>query len=256
MALKISTGLRNYLTGEGSLRKALEDAVLKIYSGTAPATADAAETGVLLATITKSSGAVTSGDRSTPRVYKILIGSYTTGHTFLVAVTVDGVGPTTYTYTAVSADDSVIKVAAKVARMLNDIPQLRAVPSLADGNLYVQCDIDGLDVTLADPGGGSGTLTVTALQSASRVNTLQLGAPAAGVIAKNSDIWSGVAVASGTAGYFRVVTSADSGSSSSTDVRMQGNVSTSGADLNLSNLNIVSGATQTIDTFELTLPVS
>ena len=40
MALKYSTGLRNFLVGEGSLRKAFEDAVLNLYSGAAPANAD------------------------------------------------------------------------------------------------------------------------------------------------------------------------------------------------------------------------
>ena len=37
---------------------------------------------------------------------------------------------------------------------------------------------------------------------------------------------------------------------------MQGNISTSGAELNLSNINIVLGATQTIDNFSLTEPAS
>jgi hypothetical protein len=58
MALKYSTGLRNFLVGEGSLRKVFEDAVLNLYSGAAPATADDAPLGVLLAKITKASGAV------------------------------------------------------------------------------------------------------------------------------------------------------------------------------------------------------
>ncbi len=52
MALKYSTGLRNFLLGEGSLRKAFEDGQLLIYSGAAPANADDAPLGVLLAKIT------------------------------------------------------------------------------------------------------------------------------------------------------------------------------------------------------------
>lgn len=256
MALKISTGLRNFLTGEGSLRKAFEDAVIKIYSGVAPSSPDDAASGVLLATITKASGAVTAGDRSTPRRYKVNIGSHGSGETFKLNVTADGVGPTTYTYTNTPDAGDADAVAKGVARMINDIPQLRAVAAEAGtGNLYVQGNIDGLDFTLAD-GSGTGTLTVTSVEASARANTLQLGAPAAGVISKNSDIWSGVAVATGTAGYFRVLTSLDTGVLSTTEVRMQGNISTSGAELNLSNLNIVIGATQTIDTFELTLPIS
>ena len=56
--LKYSTGLRNFLEGEGSLRKAFEDAVLNIYSGAAPANAGDAPLGAFLAKITKASGAV------------------------------------------------------------------------------------------------------------------------------------------------------------------------------------------------------
>ena len=61
MALKYSTGLRNFLVGEGFLRKAFEDGVLNIYSGAAPENADEAPTGVLLARITKASGALSAG---------------------------------------------------------------------------------------------------------------------------------------------------------------------------------------------------
>jgi hypothetical protein len=58
MALKYSTGLRNFLAGDGSLRKAFEDAVPNIHSRAAPSNADDAPLRVLLAKITKTSGAV------------------------------------------------------------------------------------------------------------------------------------------------------------------------------------------------------
>jgi hypothetical protein len=58
MGLKCSTWLRNFLAGEGSLRKVYEDTVLNIYSRTAPTNGDDAPLGVLLAKITKASGAV------------------------------------------------------------------------------------------------------------------------------------------------------------------------------------------------------
>jgi len=99
MALKYSTGLRNFLVGEGSLRKAFEDAVLNLYSGAAPANADDAPLGVLLAKITKASGAVASGARSIPKRCKVVIGSHGSGETFPFALTVDGVGPVTLTFT-------------------------------------------------------------------------------------------------------------------------------------------------------------
>ena len=68
MALKLSTGLRNILLEEGSLRKAFEDGILNIYSGAAPTSADDAATGTLLARITKASGAVVAGARSQSQI--------------------------------------------------------------------------------------------------------------------------------------------------------------------------------------------
>jgi len=260
MALKYSTGLRNFLIGEGTLRKAFEDGVLNLYSGAAPANADDAPTGVLLAKITKASGAVAAGERSTPQIGTIGITVAGVGATIIVAVTVDGAGPTDYTYAVLAEDNTLAKVAQKVARMLSDIPQLAAVATGADGNLYVKSRIDGLSFTIAKGGGGAGgtaTWSVTsAVVAAVRVNTLQFGNPAAGAIAKNADVWSGVGLVAGTAGYFRLVTSLDGGLLSTTDSRIQGTISTSGADLNMSSLNIALGATQTIDTFQLTHPAS
>ena len=257
MALKYSTGLRNFLVGEGSLRKAFEDAVLNIYSGAALANGDDAPTGVLLAKITKASGALAAGARSTPKRYKVVIGSHAEGHTFPFALTVDGVGPTTFTYTNTPDAGDAEAVAKAIARMPNDLPQLMAIAEGANGALYVQSRIDGLDFTLADAGGGSGTITsVTQVEAASSVNSLRFGNPAAGALAKNSDVWSGVGRANGTAGYFRLVTLGDGGLLSTTDIRIQGTISTSGGDLNMSSLNIALCATQTIDAFPLTFPAS
>jgi hypothetical protein len=255
MAGKLSTGLRNFRANGGSLRKAFDDAVLNIYSGVAPTEADDAPTGTLLAKITLASGALAANARSTPKRYKVTITSHVADSTFKLNLTVDGVGPTTYTFTNTPDAGGVDDVAKLVALMLNDIPQLIAVAEGANGNLYVQGDIAGLDFTLAD-GGGTGTLTVTTVEAAARVNSLQLGAPTLGVYTKSSDIWSGLGLAAGAAGYFRLVTSRDLGTDNTTDLRLQGTVSTSGAELNLSNINIAAGATQTIDTFQLTEPES
>jgi len=257
MALKLSTGLRNFLTGENTFRKAFEDGVLNIYSGALPADADAAPTGTLLVKVTKSSGAVAANARSTPQIGLILIGTHGSGETFIINVTVDGVGPTAYTFTNTPDAGGVLEVAMKVAEMLNDIPQLCAVASGSDGNIYVASRIAGLAFTIAD-GGGTGTITTLTSEvlAATVVNTLKFGPPSAGVISKNTDTWSGVGLAVGTCTYFRLVTSSDLGTANSTDIRIQGTVGTSGADLNLSNLNITVGPTETIDTFAITLPAN
>lgn len=49
----VSTGLRNHLLATGSLKAGLDGGVIRIYSGSAPADADAAVTGTLLCTISE-----------------------------------------------------------------------------------------------------------------------------------------------------------------------------------------------------------
>jgi len=111
MALKLSIGLRNFLMGEGSLRKVFKDGILNIYPGAAPAGADDATTGVLLAKITKDSGAVIAGERSAPQIGLIIIGSHAPGEPFIINVTVDSAGPTGYTFTNTPDAGGVAEVA-------------------------------------------------------------------------------------------------------------------------------------------------
>lgn len=144
MALKESTGLRNGMLVTGSLRSQLLNGFLKIYSGTAPASADDAVTGTLLCTISVSS--------------------------------------------------------------------------------------TGTGITL-DTTASAGTVSK---------------APA--------ETWSGVNAATGTAGYFRHVGSADTGASSTTQPRLQGDVATAGAELNFTSVALTSGATQTVDYYNVALP--
>jgi hypothetical protein len=78
-----------------------------------------------------------------------------------------------------------------------------------------------------------------------------------GVISKQVNTWDGVAVATGTAGYFRYCGStSDAGGTSTTEIRIQGAVATSGAELNMSSTSITSAATTTIDTFDITQPAA
>jgi hypothetical protein len=152
MALRLSTGLRDGLLGTDDFKGLFTDGVIRIYSGTQPTSADDAESGTLLCTITVGSGAFTAG---------------------------------------------------------------------------------------------------------AATNGLEFGTPGSGTIAKStSETWSGVAVATGTAGWFRFYANAMTTGSSTTAVRFDGSVSTSGAQLNMSSTAITSGATTTIDSFSVTIPAS
>jgi len=88
---------------------------------------------------------------------------------------------------------------------------------------------------------------------------LEFGDAAAGVIAKVvAEVWSGVGLApGGTATHYRLVGNASDTDALSTVLpRIQGTVGTSGADLNMSSVTVVTGATTTIDTFSYTLTTS
>jgi hypothetical protein len=56
MALRLSTGARNGLLGASGIETLFNGGKIRIYSGAQPASADYAETGSLLVTITSTSG--------------------------------------------------------------------------------------------------------------------------------------------------------------------------------------------------------
>lgn len=89
---------------------------------------------------------------------------------------------------------------------------------------------------------------------------LAWSAPANGSVSKVvGDVWSAVAVASGTPTFFRYQAPDDDGTLSNTRVRMQGKVglvSDPSADLALSSLAIANGAPLTIDAASATVPAS
>jgi hypothetical protein len=92
------------------------------------------------------------------------------------------------------------------------------------------------------------------------VNGLKFDKATGGAMDKlDSQTWSGVAASSGTAGWFRLEGPvADSGALDSVEsqIRLDGAISTSGAQLNMSSTSITAAATQTITSFPITLPTS
>jgi hypothetical protein len=85
-------------------------------------------------------------------------------------------------------------------------------------------------------------------------NGLNFDAPASGVLSKAAgEVWSGVGITGGTAGWFRFYTNLYHTGGGTTKICFDGAVSTSGAQMNLSSVSIVQGATTTIDSFTVTL---
>lgn len=255
MALQFSTGLRNFIGMYGSYKRALQGGVMKIYSGSAPSTADSAASGTLLCTVSLASGAVTSEICSAGSV--TIAGSSGS----VDSITVDG---KEILGAAVTFTTDLTTTAALVAAQINSY-----IPP--DGSEYIATSSGAKVVITALPGTGTApngdvvSTTVTTLTKTdvnmgtevagvSSVNGLTYGAIASGVLSK-SGTWSGVVASGGTAGYFRLCGSVvDAGASSTSLVRIQGTCGVSGADYNMSATTLTAAATHTVDTFSLTFP--
>jgi hypothetical protein len=92
------------------------------------------------------------------------------------------------------------------------------------------------------------------ISKASGTDGLLFGTAGAGILPKGGEVWSGLILVAGVAGYFRLYGTAGTSGSSASEKRMDGNVGVSGSDLVLANTSLVKDATLTIDTFSLEVP--
>ena len=81
---------------------------------------------------------------------------------------------------------------------------------------------------------------------------------AAGVLQKApAEAWQGTGLANGTAGYFRVVTNADDGTTvSNVFARIDGAIATSGSDMNMTSTTVATNAPLAAATATFTLPTT
>lgn len=258
MAQRKSTGLVNFMADSGSARTALANSRIDIYTGTQPASADDAISGTLLVTLTKGGGSFTA---ETLPQWKFTISGESGS---IDSVKVGGVECLS---AAVNYTTDLATTAAAVAANITahfGIPDYRATAS-------------GAAVTISGPVGSGATLnSLSAVVTATTLtvaynDTGETGAvftsgvtcvngcnflfPAvAGVLTKETTDWSGVAVATGTAGYFRIYSdSSDTKGSSTSFKRLDGAISTSGAELNISSTAITSGGTFAINSGTFTV---
>jgi hypothetical protein len=259
MTLRLSTALRDFVNNHGSLKDALHDGEIRIYTGSQPATADTAPSGTLLCTITAASQARTAEVLATGSV--TLAGSAGSVNT----ITVDGVE---VLGAAVAFDTDLTTTAAAVAAQINkfrSVPNYTATSSGAKVTIHAPrglgagangfvVDATCTTLTSTDVAMGSETAGVSA------VNGLRFGVSSSGVLVKDpTQVWSGVNASTGTAGWFRFTGSvADSGTtdSSAQQVRLDGAISTSGQQLNMSSTTLTALATTTLASFPMTLPTS
>lgn len=256
MALRLSTALRNFLLSHGSCKNALQNGVLKIYSGTQPTTADDAVAGTLLCTFSKASGAVTREVLATGTV------TLTGGASGSVdTVTVNGIN--IIPQGAVAFNTSLTQTATDLAAAINKGLSSPEYTATSSGAVVT---IKAMPGTGVGPNGFVVTATLTTLTATyanmaggvAAVNGLTFETAASGAVAKNAnETWSGVAAATGTAGWFRFEGSVTDPGTSDTGaqyLRLDGSIATSGANLNMSSTSITSGATQTLSSFSITQP--
>lgn len=142
------------------------------------------------------------------------------------------------------------QISTALSNKMLDTAPLRTVMNLGFIKIYA-----GTPPADADAAIGSATLLCTVSNNATATGLTLAATAAARTIAKNgSEVWSGVNAASGTAAFFRYVAVGDTGAASTTEARIQGTVGTGGADMNLSSVNLTSGAIQALDFGNFTLP--
>lgn len=257
MALRFSTGSRNFMAGVGSFKDAFQNGKIEIYTGAQPATADAAVTGTLLCTITDSSLARTAEVLSSGTV--TLTGGASGSVNTLTVNSVEILGA------AVNFNVSLTQTAADVAAQINNYHSATDYIATSSGAVIT---IQALPGTGATPNGFVVASTVTTITKTdanmaggvAAVNGLKYGYAASAVISKlASQTWTGVNVATGTAGYYRMYGSvADAGGldTALTTIREDGAILTAGAELNMASTALVIGATTTISSWSHTLPTA
>lgn len=260
MALRVSTALRNAMTESLDLKHALSNCFLKVYTGGQPATANLSPSGTLLNTYTDASGAITREVLSQGSVTF----SGSVGGT-ISAITVNSIEILGQTIVPIT---DVTTTAALVVSAINNNPK---------NHLFNASNVAGKVFITAKAGLGSlpngwVVSTTTATISKSDVNMgtetagvtavsgLKWGDSAAGVLTKlSTQTWSGTAVATGTAGWFRfeaAVSDAGGTDSSEAIIRLDGVVGVSGAELNMGSTTFTLGVSYSIASFALTLPTA
>lgn len=246
MAARLSTGLVNAMGEKCSLADALAGCVMDIYSGTQPATADTAATGTLLVSVTNNSGSYTAETKATGSL--TIAGSSGSINTITIN-SIDILGG------SVSYTTDLTTTAGLIVAQINANPKNR---------LFVASNVGAVITFTAQTGLGTlpngwvvaytaSTMTATPSNMAGGVNSvngLNFGSCAAGVLSKlSSQTWSGTVANSGVAGWFRIRETGDSGTADSTTaVRYDGAIASSGSQMNLPVQTLTAGAPFTVPT--------
>lgn len=239
MTLKLSTGMRNLMLGiqEPTVVLMAENTIAIVDGGAGDDTITDTGSGFITA------GFVTGMDVT-------IAGSAADDGTYTCTDVATGtLSFATGSFTGEVAGN-VIALASATGGSVRDILQ-NGIIEIRSGSQPTNADAAVTGTLLGTITVGSGDFT-----PGSETNGIELGTASSGEISKSSsETWSMSAVATGTAGWFRYKGNAtDTGTASTTLPRIDGSISTSGGDLNISSTSITSGNTYTIDSFKFTLP--
>jgi hypothetical protein len=247
MAARFSTGLRNKMTGANSYPK-------NLYSATTISFGDGTGTGGNDQILDSANGLVTAG---------FVVGDYVTNAS--ASTTNDASGLKALVVAAgaidVAAGSFSTEDAATAGRVIlgagmngGSLDEL-----LRDGVIEVYSGAQPSDADSAET--GTKLLRVTLASGAftpgSPTNGLNLGTAASGAVSKESaEVWSGVGLAAGTAGWFRFYSNAYTTGASTSAVRFDGVCGVGSGELRLSSLSVAVGATITVDSGSITQPAN
>lgn len=255
MALRLSTAMQNFINSLGSYNDALWNGELRIRSGAQPASADAAETGTLLCTITDNAQARTAEVLATGTV------TLTGGAAGSVdTVTVNGID---VLGASVPFNGTLDQTATDVAAQIN---RNKSAPNYTASAAGAVVTIKALPGTGASVNTFAVSATLTTITASyvnlaggvSAANGLKFDYSAAGIAAIYAgQTWAGDNVSGGVAGWFRYCGSvADAGAldAAAAYLRVDGAISTAGAEMNLNNTTFANLARTTLNTALATVP--
>lgn len=144
-----------------------------------------------------------------------------------------------------------MKISTALAKSMLDTGSFR--DSLAGMKLNIY---QGTEPATADASIGSAVLLVT-ISDSGGADPLEFEAAAVGntIEKSSSQVWNGVVATSGTAQFCRLVLPSDTGATSTTEVRVQGDVGLAGKFCNISSTSLTASATQDVDYLAISIPL-
>jgi hypothetical protein len=256
MALNISTALKNQalnsVRGHGAIAKSLKGGVGYVYSGTRPASADAAATGTLLGKITVSGGTYAWGAYQTTDRDGVCLSTTPSGAGTIALGGITGgtLGVGYYVSIYGTGNES-----AKIFRITGTGDDDEAVVEYMQGPNNTTVYTTNTFKTVTEVYCSAATAAAVEVGYAVS-NGLMWNVAASGALTKHSgQTWQMVGIAAGTMGYVRWMGAAtDNLGVSTTLPRVDMRIATSGAELDASNTTVAVGGVSTFDTVTITFP--